>query len=62
MADRDEQLTIRGEKMAETGGLASFSTEKAQEISLTLRKLEPIGAEDVGRWVNYWAKIGFFDE
>ncbi|KII90646.1 hypothetical protein PLICRDRAFT_52360 [Plicaturopsis crispa FD-325 SS-3] len=36
-----------------------FATEKAQAVSAAMADTEPLGAEDVQRWIRYWSKKGF---
>lgn len=44
----------------ESGGLAIFQTDKAQEISRTMRKLPQVGTEDAKQWIGYWNRVGLF--
>ncbi|KAG6906942.1 putative NRPS-like protein biosynthetic cluster [Tephrocybe rancida] len=53
----DQAITEAGSREVESGGLAKFSTAKAQVVSSTMRDLHPVAVEDVGRWVNYWRHI-----
>ncbi|RDB20740.1 Non-canonical non-ribosomal peptide synthetase FUB8 [Hypsizygus marmoreus] len=49
-----------GKDYEESGGLASFDTEKARMVSKTMRELHPIGVADARRWVEYWNAKNFF--
>jgi hypothetical protein len=50
----------QGAKVAgELGGLATFSTDKVQAISQTMRSLSEVGRADAQRWVKYWKGVGF---
>ncbi|KAJ7488848.1 putative aminoadipate reductase [Mycena latifolia] len=40
-------------------GSTEFSTVKAQELSDAMRSVEPLGMEDVERWMRYWSNEGF---
>lgn len=49
------------------GGLAQMSelvssTDKAVEVSRSLREAKEVGKGDVERWVGYWRKIGFLKD
>ncbi|KAJ7443002.1 putative aminoadipate reductase [Mycena latifolia] len=43
------------------GGSTEFSTVKAQELSSAIRSVEPLGMEDVERWMQYWSEEGFIN-
>ena len=38
---------------------AVFDTRAAAGASAALRGMRPLGAEDVGRWLDFWEKDGF---
>ncbi|KAG6847388.1 hypothetical protein H0H93_008505, partial [Arthromyces matolae] len=57
----DQTITAAGASQAESGGVAKFATAKAQDLSVTMKELEPIVAGDVNRWVDYWRNAGLFD-
>jgi thioester reductase-like protein len=59
-AAADAAVRAAGDSAAEAGGLTALATEKAQAASDALRTLQPLGAEDVGRWVGYWKRKGHF--
>ncbi|EIW76887.1 acetyl-CoA synthetase-like protein [Coniophora puteana RWD-64-598 SS2] len=44
----------------EAVGFQPFATAKAQEVSETMRTLEPLTARDALRWVEYWDSVGMF--
>lgn len=44
---------------SEVGGLATFSTDKVQAISETMRTLCEVERRDAQRWVKYWKGVGF---
>ncbi|KDQ57889.1 hypothetical protein JAAARDRAFT_206677 [Jaapia argillacea MUCL 33604] len=45
----------------EAGAQPNLATEKAQEVSETMRRLEMLGREDVERWVGWWGERGMFE-
>ena len=60
----DGQLKVMSEghlDTTEAEGLPKFSTSKIQNISKTMRDLEPLVPEDVERWVKYWDATGLFN-
>ncbi|KAF8154567.1 hypothetical protein B0H34DRAFT_661311 [Crassisporium funariophilum] len=59
-ADTDATLRLVNKHDAESGGLANFSTVKAQTISKTMKDLPAIGARDAHLWVRYWKSAGLF--
>ena len=61
ISEADLEMSRSGRVDAETGGLATFATDKAQSVSRTMRELVPIGAKDVELWVSYWGSVGLFD-
>ncbi|KZP22007.1 NAD(P)-binding protein [Athelia psychrophila] len=60
MAAADVVMRTSGRTDLE-GGMASLATSKAQAASQTIAEVQPIGAEDAQRWVDYWISKGFFD-
>ncbi|EPQ57831.1 acetyl-CoA synthetase-like protein [Gloeophyllum trabeum ATCC 11539] len=46
-------------KGGEAGGVATFSTEKAQALSPTLGQLACLNEQDAERWVRYWKSKEF---
>jgi hypothetical protein len=56
----DQVAHQRGQEDGEVGGQATFSTEKVQTISATMRQLPRLGKEDAGLWVKYWKGVGLF--
>lgn len=45
----------------ESGGLPVFAVGKALAISRTLKNLQPIGRQDIDRWIRYWGGRGMLD-
>ena len=61
VSEADLDMSRQGRIDAETGGLATFATDKAQSVSRTIREVAPIGVKDVDLWVSYWSSVGLFD-
>ncbi|KAF8154594.1 hypothetical protein B0H34DRAFT_783744 [Crassisporium funariophilum] len=61
MATVDAVLHKQGHHGVELGGLASFSTAKAQSISATMKTLPIIGGPEALLWVQYWQRVGMFN-
>ncbi|KAF4610095.1 hypothetical protein D9613_010628 [Agrocybe pediades] len=59
-AKADAALRAGERQGNESGGMAEFSTAKAQEISKTMKELPPIGKKDAKLWVHYWKNVGLF--
>ena len=36
-----------------------FGTERAVGASKSLREMQPLGKDDVGRWLEFWKGVGF---
>jgi hypothetical protein len=47
-------------QVSEAGGMANFSTAKAQCVSRTLAHMQPVGDLDAHAWANYWFSAGLF--
>jgi len=60
IAMNNEDFAKAKDGVFESGGLAIFQTEKAQEISRTMRSLRQVGNEDAKQWVGYWNRVGLF--
>jgi hypothetical protein len=60
MSAGDSKVTSDCRLDTEAGGLTNFSTSKMQDISKTMRDLEPLASEDIARWVKYWDAAGLF--
>lgn len=60
MAAADAAMRASGRTDLE-GGMAALATSKAQAASRTMAAVQPLGAEDAQRWVDYWISQGFFD-
>ena len=43
------------------GREVQFSTERAEAASVALKGMKQLGAEDVGKWLEFWAGVGFLD-
>ncbi|KDR79161.1 hypothetical protein GALMADRAFT_277673 [Galerina marginata CBS 339.88] len=59
-ANADSALRSGQRKGNESGGMAEFSTSKAQSLSKTMKDLPPIGDHDAELWVKYWKTAGLF--
>jgi hypothetical protein len=60
ISSADAAIRTSGRTYVEGGGFPTFSTEKAQALSLTMKDLQRIGANDARRWIGYWQAKGFF--
>lgn len=60
MMQADLVMQKQGVNQAETGGLASLSTEKIQTLSGMMKNLPPLNESDAQKWVHYWKSVGFF--
>jgi hypothetical protein len=61
-ADADVAARAVGMADCEAGGLTTLATAKAQRASRTVRELESLGSEEVGRWIGYWQTAGLFED
>ncbi|CAA7263094.1 unnamed protein product [Cyclocybe aegerita] len=59
MARADAEILRNGRDEAEVGGMCQFETKKAQDVSVTMRLVKPVGALDARSWVRYWQSVGF---
>ncbi|KAG6888349.1 hypothetical protein C0995_009042 [Termitomyces sp. Mi166 len=57
----DHAIAEAGRHEVESGGLAKFATIKAQNLSQSLREVQPIATEDMSLWVGYWRNSRFID-
>jgi len=55
----DQAIRAQRVENIEIGGLASFSTNKIQSISQTMKDLPPINQADASLWVKYWKDMRF---
>ena len=58
MAQVDQVACQQGKEDGEVGGQPTFSTEKVQMMSGTMKQLSTLGKEDAGLWVKYWKDVG----
>ena len=61
VARMDDIIRVSGKTDLECGGIPTFVTDAAQEISPTLRDLPPLSSRDFARWVHYWIYEGMFE-
>ncbi|KAG1819054.1 uncharacterized protein BJ212DRAFT_1567944 [Suillus subaureus] len=60
MSRSDIAIRASGEMYSEVGGFASFATDVAQCVSLTVKELEPLSSATAMQWVDYWEAVGMF--
>ncbi|KAF8955032.1 acetyl-CoA synthetase-like protein [Flammula alnicola] len=60
-SNADAALRSGQRKGNESGGMAEFSTTKAQGISKTMKELPSIGDAQAHLWVKYWKSAGLFN-
>lgn len=56
-----ESADSEGSRPAARTGQTVYETNKAVQLSETLRNLPQVDEKDVGQWLEYWRKHGLFD-